>query len=354
MARLIMRALSEAGYDLTLASTFRSYDSSGDAVRQERLAEIGCRLAQRLVRRWRGQPQPAGWFTYHLYHKAPDWLGPPVSRALGIPYFVAEASYAPKRAGGVWDRGHEAVATAVARAAAVFCLNPNDEPCLVPLVDSRERLVPLLPFIDPHPYRSAALDRAGHRTRLAAQLGLDPVQPWLLTVGMMRSGDKLSSYGLLGAALSRLAAREWRLVVVGDGPARREVEAALEPLGPGRVRFAGETGPDELAGFYAAADLMVWPAIREAYGMALLEAQATGLPVVAGRSDGVPAVVAHGETGLLTEPGNADALAIAVGTLLDDPRQRAAMARAAMRRVEASHSLAGAAATLRRTIGALH
>src|SRR4030095_4370142 len=77
--------------------------------------------------------RPQAWFTYHLYHKAPDWLGPPVSRALGIPYLVAEASHAPKRAGGPWDLGQRAAAAAIAAADAILVLNPTDRDCLLPL-----------------------------------------------------------------------------------------------------------------------------------------------------------------------------------------------------------------------------
>ena len=72
----------------------------------------------------------------------------------------------------------------------------------------------------------------------------------------------------------------------------------------------------------AAADLYLWPAINEAYGMAFLEAQAAGLPVIAGRTGGVPAVVAADETGLLTPVGDAHAFAAAVG--LPARRSRAA------------------------------
>src|SRR5690606_6241524 len=73
MARLLMQALAEAGYGVTLASRFRSYDGRGDCARQARLSVLGRRLADRLVRRWQERP-PRAWFTYHLYYKAPDWL----------------------------------------------------------------------------------------------------------------------------------------------------------------------------------------------------------------------------------------------------------------------------------------
>ncbi|MCG8512127.1 MAG: glycosyltransferase family 1 protein, partial [Rhodospirillales bacterium] len=98
MARLLMTALESAGHSVFLASDFRSYDGAGDETRQRELRESGRATAEDLIRRFREQDdanRPDAWFTYHLYHKAPDWLGPAVSKALGIPYFVAEASFAP-------------------------------------------------------------------------------------------------------------------------------------------------------------------------------------------------------------------------------------------------------------------
>ena len=99
-----------------------------------------------------------------------------------------------------------------------------------------------------------------------------------------------------------------------------------------RVRFAGACRTTALPALYAGADLYLWPAINEAYGMAFLEAQAAGLPVVAGRTGGVPAVVADGVTGLLTPIGDAAAFAAAVARLLDGPAERARLAAAAAQR----------------------
>ncbi len=154
----------------------------------------------------------------------------------------------------------------------------------------------------------------------------------------MRAGDKLASYTALAQASRRIAERPWQLIVVGDGPARAAVEAALADLGE-RIRYVGEMAEDVLPDLLAASDLCVWPAVNEAYGMALLEAQAAGLPVVAADTGGVPAIVAHGETGLLTPPGDEDALANAVAALLDDPDRRAAMGRAAAAKARRDHTI---------------
>ena len=353
MAKLIMDALAEAGHAVELASTLRSYEGEGDALKQAAIRSRGAAEAQALVRRYRTaarRARPAAWFTYHLYHKAPDWLGPEVSRALRIPYLVAEASFAPKQANGPWADGHAAVAAALAHADAVLALTADDAECLRPMVHEPDRLFALPPFLDVAPYSAARARRAAHRTRIAADLGLDTGRPWLLTAAMMRAGDKLASYRLLGAALRRLTDSEWGLIVVGAGPARTEVVAALSGLGAKQVVFAGALAPESLSAFYAAADLFVWPAVNEAYGMAVLEAQAAGLPVVAGRVRGVADVVRAGETGLLTPVGDDRAFAAAVRRLLVDHGLRARLGAAAAAAVEARHDLAAGTKVLEQAL----
>lgn len=344
MAGLLMQALRQAGHGVALAARLRSRDPAGDPERQARLHALGDRLAARLARRYRAAPaaaRPDAWFTYHLYYKAPDWIGPAVARALAIPYLVAEASHAPKRAGGPWRASHAATEAALRQAAAVIGLNPRDSACLRPLVPA-DRLYLMKPFLDPAPYRAAHAARAGHRAEIAAAHALPLDTPWLLAVAMMRPGDKLASYRLLARALGTIEDRPWRLLILGDGPARAEVAAAFAGFGD-RAVFAGVQPPGRLAAYYAAADMMVWPAINEAYGMALLEAQASGLPVVAGDSGGVSAIVAEGVTGRIVPAGDAAAFAGAVAALLDAPDALAAMGAAALDKTAREHGLAGAA-----------
>ncbi|MET4699826.1 glycosyltransferase involved in cell wall biosynthesis [Constrictibacter sp. MBR-5] len=349
MARLLLAALAQAGFAPDVACRFRSHPH-GEPGNQPRIAAVGARLAERLAARLAGPARrPSAWFTYHLYYKAPDHLGPAVAAALGIPYFLAEASFAPKRAGGPWDAGHRAVAHAVSAASAVFCINPNDRACLLPLVADPARLVDLPPFLDDAPYRAAHDIGPALRAALAIRFDLPPDVPWLLAVGMMRPGDKLASYAALADALRRLAGRPWRLLVAGDGPARPEILRLFAAAGlEDRLYLLGELAQEDLPQVYAACDLMTWPAVREAYGMALLEAQAAGLPVVAGRTDGVPATVADGETGSLVTPGDAGAFAVAVASLLDDTLLRQNMSARAVQRIAARHTVPAAADTLRR------
>jgi glycosyltransferase involved in cell wall biosynthesis len=344
MARGLRRLLRRLGH--TVAMPALSRVAPGVPAPQDHLAlERRARAqAQRLIARWRALPahHPERfdlWFTYHCYYRKPDWLGPIVTRALDVPYALVEASHAPRRAQGPTRLGHRAVERALAAADLVLTVNPRDVAGVKARLRPGAHQVWLPPFIDTRQFAPAP-----HAAN-------DP--PLLLSVGMMRTRDKLASYRVLADALGRLKGKPWRALLVGDGPARGEVEAMMAPFGE-RVRFAGAVPHGDLPATYASADLYLWPAINEAYGMAFLEAQAAGLPVVAGRTGGVPAVVADGVTGILTPIGDAAAFAAATARLLDDAGERARLAKAARVRVNArhderaaAHALAAALRTLR-------
>ncbi|HLX80510.1 MAG TPA: glycosyltransferase family 4 protein [Burkholderiales bacterium] len=348
VAGLLMEALARAGHRVELASTFRSYDAMGDAPRQAALREQGMALGRRLAAQWRDAPRAARpdlWFTYHAYYKAPDWLGPEASRELGIPYVIAEASHANKRAGGAWDIGHQGAMDAIRRADLLLCPTRDDAEGLGAIV-AAGRIASLPPFLDPAPFRAAAGRRGSERARCATAHGLDASIPWIAVAAMMRQGDKLASYRALAQALARTRDLRWHLLVAGDGPARADVEVALGAAIPGRAVFFGTLGTNELAAVYAAADLCVWPALNEAYGMAMLEAQAAGIPVVSCATRGVPDVVEHGRTGLLAPYGDEPALAALVRDLLVDPGKRARLGAGAAAFVADERSVEAAALRL--------
>jgi glycosyltransferase involved in cell wall biosynthesis len=340
-----MDALERVADHIELVSTFRSFDADGDAARQQALREQGEALAQRLVAGWRNAPaelRPDIWFTYHVYYKAPDWLGPAISAALGIPYVIAEASHAEKRAGGPWALGHEAAASAIRAARLVIEPSRDDLAGLAELLPS-ERIVYLPPFLDPGPYAAGARERAKHRAALAGEHRLDPGVPWIAVAAMMRAGDKLASYRALAGALAKVADLPWRLLVAGDGSARAEVQAALDAAAPGRVTLLGSLETRQLAAMYAACDLYAWPAMNEAYGMAMLEAQAAGLPVVSAAKRGVPDVVMAGRTGLLAPEFDISA---PLRELLVDAAKRQGLGAAAARFVSTERSMDAAAKRL--------
>lgn len=129
-----------------------------------------------------------------------------------------------------------------------------------------------------------------------------------------------------------------RLTVVGDGPERGALEALSGELGLLRhVEFTGtrDDTPSILRGF----DVFVLPSVNEGISNTILEAMASGLPVLAARVGGNPELVVHGATGLLYEPDAEDGLAAGLERYLDEPGLRRAHGTAGRRRVQDSFSL---------------
>lgn len=351
MARLLFEALGVAGFEVSLASRFRSLGSDKDPARLARLEATGRNLAERLIRRYRAHPErrPDLWFTYHVYYKAPDWIGPAVARALDIPYVAAEASHAAKRAGGPFALGHDAALDAIRQADFIINVNSADRPGLLQAGVGAERILDLKPFL-PAKDLAGMPTRAKARMRIAQDYGANPDTRWLLAVGMMRRGAKEMSYRLLAEALPRLKAENWTLLVAGDGPIEDEIHTMLSDAAGGRVIFTGLLDRAEMKTLHAGADIFVWPSIGEAYGMALLEALGAGLPVVAGNTGGVPDLISDGENGRLVPVANAAAFADAIDSLLGEPALVASMGGRARETVRQLHLLDSAADTLRKNL----
>jgi glycosyltransferase involved in cell wall biosynthesis len=337
--RMIVAALQRAGHRVTLASRLVTWLPVPDDAADAHLRACAAAEVDALVRRWSGavDERPDVFLTYHLYHRAPDRLGPAVAAALGIPYVAVEASRAAKRKSGPWAARFAEVDAAFAAADAVAAVHAEDAEGLAAVLPA-ERLHRLAPFLDAAPFRAAAAARHASPDGIVR----------LLAVGMMRPGDKARSYAVLADALGRLGALPWRLAVVGDGPARDAVEAGFTAAGidPGRLTFLGARVSEAMPAAYAEADLVVWPAINEAYGFVFLEAQAAGVAVVGARRGGVPEIVRDGETGLLAPEGDAAAFAQAVATLVADTSARDRMGAAATAHIAARHDLAAGARAL--------
>lgn len=271
MARNLMRAIAAKGDQVDLVSRLRVFDKIGDPDVQAALRADARTEADWLIAELHTETRL--WVTYHNYYKAPDLIGPQVCKARGIPYVQLESTRAASRLNGAWAGFAEAAHQACDAARIVFYHTAND---LITLRRDRygdQQLVELPPFLpraDMPPLSS----------------GAGP----MLTVGMMRHGDKLASYRILADALSHLSG-DWQLNIAGDGPARAEVEALMAPFGD-KVRILGQLDREAVQRQYQSASLFVWPGVNEAYGMAYLEAQAAGLPVVAQDRPGVQDVLA--------------------------------------------------------------
>lgn len=130
-----------------------------------------------------------------------------------------------------------------------------------------------------------------------------------------------------------------RLVIVGDGADRAELErTAAASQAVGRIEFRGSLSRDEALRVVAGADAGLLSSAWENLPHSAVEALSVGVPMVATAVGGVPEVVRDGENGLLTPPGQPDALAAAIRRILDEPGLRERLAAAAKPSVEAISS----------------
>jgi hypothetical protein len=127
--------------------------------------------------------------------------------------------------------------------------------------------------------------------------------------------------------------------IVGEGDQLEPTRFAIEDLGlAGRVQLLGALPAQEVRELLAWADVFVHPSLTEAFGVAAIEAQAMGLPVVCSDAGGLPENVEHGVTGFVVPRRDGAAIAGRLAELVADPALRLGMGRAARRRAEATLS----------------
>ncbi len=342
IARLLVTALAHADCDVEIASSFIAYQKrpSLELFEAKRIAGEG--EAEAVLAAFEARPpseRPQLWLSYHPYCKAPDWIGPRVSKALGIPYATVEACRTRQNTDAEWMPGRIAVQEAIRQARINFCMKRSDLDYLSTFLPDTGSIVTLAPFID--------LTAARIPSEPAPCVAFDNADPVILAVGMMRPGKKMVSYRLLAEALRKIRDKSWNLVIVGDGPGMEEVQEEFSYLETDRIRLTGALAREDVLKWMRRSDIFAWPGYRESIGMVFLEAQANRLPVVALHSLGVPDVVSDGTTGLLVAENDAPGYAAAISTLLDDVALRRRMGEEGWRNVNDRHGIEAASGTFR-------
>jgi glycosyltransferase involved in cell wall biosynthesis len=193
----------------------------------------------------------------------------------------------------------------------------------------RESLVVIANGVDDSTFRPAALeDRAAARKRMGV-----PSDAFVVG-GMGRL-----AYEKNFAAVPELALRREKavFVIAGSGPEEEMLKALTARLGvAGRVKFLGAV--TDRTGFYHALDAFILPSLHEGLPMALLEAMASGVPVLASRLEGIAAALVEGEEGLLAEAGETEDFSGKLALLENDPSLRARLASAARAKAAAEYS----------------
>lgn len=169
----------------------------------------------------------------------------------------------------------------------------------------------------------------------------------VLFVGRLQPRKRVDS--LLNACASLPAALQPRLVIVGDGPARPELEALARQRYP-RAEFTGARSGSQLAPYFEQADLFALPGTG---GLALQEAMAAGLPVIAAEADGTQEDLVRPENGWLVPPGSEEALRAALLAALSNRAQLAQMGAASARIVSSCVNLEAMVASFLRALQAV-
>ena len=196
----------------------------------------------------------------------------------------------------------------------------------------QDRIVTIPNGVDVRRYGKPCIEKGA----LCQQLGLEHDSRLIVTVG--RLTEQKGHCHLINAAATVISRySEAHFLFIGDGELKGALQARVEELGVSQhIHFLGIRNdvPDVLA----VVDLFVLPSLWEGLSIALLEAMASGNPVVATGVSGTTQVMIPGETGLIVPPGDSQALAEAIMQLLSDPARAKAMGLAAKRHVEANHS----------------
>jgi glycosyltransferase involved in cell wall biosynthesis len=212
-------------------------------------------------------------------------------------------------------------------------MNTNDHAAIKQIINDNTRYEELRPFLKINKNRERNKITGRRYLEKKHKLPLDSI--WLLAVGMMRDGDKFASYKVLSEALTKINTnKNWNLIIIGDGPLRTEVEKLFSK----KIIFTGQLTSNQLQKYYSSADIFLWPAVNEAYGMALLEAQSSGMPAVAGDTGGVGDILRDNETGFLSKQGDAADFADKTSTLIDNLELRRNMSRQALLITNRDHS----------------
>jgi glycosyltransferase involved in cell wall biosynthesis len=165
-----------------------------------------------------------------------------------------------------------------------------------------------------------------------AELGLRADAPLVATIGVLRPEK---AYDVLIRALGLVRERvpDAHLVIAGDGECREELESLTKRLGlSSTVHFLGMR--DDIGNVLDAADVAALSSLRESTSLFALECMAHEVPLVSTRVGGPAEFLEHGVSALLVEPGNPEALALGLETMLGDPKLRGSLAKAAREQLE--------------------
>ena len=277
LARLFFTLLKKMGHQVEMLCDYRIYSHSAKELEQKKL------MAEEIYQQLIAKPCPFDMiFTYHIYHKAPDFIGYRYAKHFDIDYFCAESSLNPKQKNGEFSLGYHETIKAIESAKAVVTINPKD----IPAISKHARVASLPLFLDEGQWRPPQ-DKKNQRHQVQ-----------LLIVAMMRQGDKLESYRFFSQILPHITV-PFHCHIVGGGNAEEEIHQFLAAFADHCSYYGVVSDQERLQSLYRGADYLVMPAINEALGMVFLEAMSQNCPSIALNQGGVSSVIHHQETGMV-------------------------------------------------------
>lgn len=271
-----------------------------------------------------GQVQPD---VLHLHGASIGVIGGMVGRMLRVPAIVYTEHLQHAQHAGWLRRAREIAADLPHWTVFVSQQSHADAVLDGPLRAISGRASVIHNGIDLAPYRELAAPEACARMR--AELGIPPDTLAVGCVGLLWQA-KGQEYLIRALRSLRDRGRALCVLLVGSGGDEASLHLCADEIGVAdRVRFLGWRG--DVPRILQALDLYVQPSITEGLPLAVVEAAAAGLPIVASNVGGIPEIIEHGVNGLLVPPGDPQALAAAIQELIDDPERAKRLGEAARR-----------------------
>jgi len=288
-----------------------------------------------LVSKYKSEP-PNLWLTYHSYYKSPDLLGALVCKKRNIPYIIFQGIYSTKKRKKLVSKpGFYLNRWALKSADLVLTNKKKDYHNLTRLLPE-EKVRYLAPGLYPESFTFDLVSRRSLRNRWKTDK-----KRVVMTAAMFRPGVKTKGLLQVIDSCAKLVEEgfDLQLVVAGDGANRQLIKQKAAALLGDRAIFLGKIPRHELYRYYSAADVFAFPGIEESLGMVFLEAQSSGLPVVAFKNWGAGEAVINKKTGLLNSAENIDEFTSNIGQLLQDDELRRTMRDRAKQHVRDNHDL---------------
>ncbi len=288
-----------------------------------------------LSRKFRKNP-PDLWLTYHSYYKAPDILGSLICRKKRIPYIIFQGIYSTKKRKQLITKpGFYLNRRALKSADLLLTNKKKDYNNLIRLLPE-DKVRYLAPGLHPDNFTFDLVSRRSLRNRWKTDK-----KRVVMTAAMFRPGVKTKGLLQVIDSCTKLVEEGYdlQLVIAGDGANRQLIKQRASDQLADRVIFLGKIARHELYRYYSAADVFAFPGIEESLGMVFLEAQSSGLPVVAYKNWGASEAVINKKTGLLNAAENLDEFTRNIGVLLRDDKLRRDMRDNAKQHVREHHDL---------------